>query len=76
MRYKSKVLAQHPDAKPVVMRRYPDMEPRYVAIYVGKRRLDLDQPDGDDRSWGGEQRLHNAAWRSAYYFLVRERRAA
>jgi|KBSMisStaDraftv2_1062788.scaffolds.fasta_scaffold1981474_1 hypothetical protein len=77
MRYKSKVLAQHPDAKPVVLRRYPDMEPRYVAIYAGKRRLDCDQDDpGDNRSWAGEQRLHNAAWRSAYYYLVRQRRAA
>jgi len=53
------------------------IEPRYVAIYAGKRRLDCDQDDpGDNRSWAGEQRLHNAAWRSAYYYLVRQRRAA
>lgn len=72
MRYKSKVLAQQPEAKTVVLRRYPDMEPRYVAVYVGKRRLDIYDPEGDDRSWGGRQQLSNAAWRSAYYCLVRK----
>lgn len=72
MRYKSKVLTKRPEAKTVVLRRYPDMEPRYVAVFVGKRRLDIYDPEGADRSWGGRQQLSNAAWRSAYYFLVRE----
>ena len=75
MRYRFHVLAKHPTAKPVILRRYPDTEPRYVAIFVGDKCLDIHEPDGDNGSWGGARQLHNAAWRSAHYWLVRNKSA-
>jgi hypothetical protein len=80
MRYKSKVLAQVPNARPVVLRRFPDGEPKYVAIFNGKDgRVAMDihsWVDELDNGWGGESQRHNAAWRSAYYWLVRNKTAA
>jgi hypothetical protein len=78
MRYKAKVLAQIPNATPVVIRRWPDQEPKYVAIYNGKNghvRMDTNVPDAIDLGWGGESQLHNAAWRSAYFWLIRDKKA-
>jgi hypothetical protein len=72
MQAKRKVLAKHPEAKAVVLRRYPDMTPKYVAVFVGKRRLDIHDPGEEDRSWGGVRQGFVAAWRSANYALVRE----
>jgi len=71
MQAKRKVLARHPNARLVVMRRYPDTEPLYSAVFVGNKRLDVNQPDSGE-SWTGTPQGATAAWRSAYYFLVRE----
>ena len=79
MRFKSKVLAQVPNARPVVLRRFPDMEPKYVAIFNGpggRVAMDIGEPDAEDKTWGGEKQLANAAWRSAYFWLVRNKAAA
>lgn len=77
MRFKSKVLAQVPNAKPVVLRRFPDGEPKYVAIFNGPNgRVPMDVGswvDELDNGWGGEKQLANAAWRSAYYWLIRNK---
>jgi hypothetical protein len=77
MRFKSKVLAQLPNAKPVVLRRFPDMEPKYVAIFNGPNgRVPMDDgydPAEHDSGWGGEKQLANAAWRSAYFWLLKNK---
>jgi len=75
MRYKSKVLAQHPDARLVVRRYHDDLvTPRYQSVCIGlsfeQNTLDNHDPD---TLW---QQGAAAAWRSAYYYLVRQRRAA
>ncbi len=77
MRFKSKVLAQVPNARPVVLRRFPDMEPKYVAIFNGEHgRVPMDAvtPDDLNDGWGGDKQGHNAAWRSAYFWLVRNKK--
>ena len=80
MHYKKRVLAQVPNARPVVLHRYPDMEPKYVAIFNGPGGTKPLDPgydrDEHDNGWGGEKQLHNAAWRAAYYYLVRKKNEA
>lgn len=75
MRYKSKVLAQHPDARLVAVRYHDDLvTPRYQSVVLGPlfdpTILDCHDPDS---LW---QQGATAAWRSAYYYLLRQRRAA
>ena len=65
MRCKSKVLARFPDARLDVLRRYDDGTPRYCAVFSGARRLDINNPDD------GSNQLPTQAWRSAYYWGVR-----
>jgi hypothetical protein len=73
MRYKSKVLEQHPDARLVAIDRNDDGTPRYQRVVAGPESdLILDIHDTTER-WGQNA---NNAWRSAYYYLVRQRRAA
>lgn len=63
MRYKTKVLKRFPDAKLVVINRWPSGEPYHVAVYDKGSPLDI----CDD----GDPQKHTAAWRSAYFWCVR-----
>ena len=69
MRYKSKVLAQHPDARLVVIDRWDDGSPRYTRVVAGPEgnEIILDTCDQGDVVYASR------AWRVAYYHLVRER---
>lgn len=76
MRYKAQVLKHFPNAKLVVRRKWPDTEPRYISVYVnpgedGEMVLDIHDPDKRDEAYGVQ--MHGAAWRSAYYWCVRNK---
>lgn len=77
MRYKAQVLAQHPDARLAVIDHY-GVALRYMRVVAGPEPdaaiLDIHVPVD---SWGYKHTQGaTAAWRSAYYCLVRQRRAA
>ena len=81
MRYKAKVLARFPDARLSVERReqWGEPNPAYVTVMAGQptgsdeegwdyssvQRLDIHADDGRQRQ------LAAAAWRSAYFWCVR-----
>jgi hypothetical protein len=72
MQCKRKVLAREPEAKLVVIRRWVDGSPRYIAVCVGEKRLDINEPDCGEGDYGdGRTQGPAAAWRSAHFFLVR-----
>ncbi len=72
MKFKKQVLARFPDAHLVVdcywpaeTQRFELPEPRYMSVRSGELRLDVHNPDD------GVGQLHGRAWRSAYYWMIR-----
>jgi hypothetical protein len=74
MRYKAKVLARFPDATPVVVEKWPEGGPRYVQIWAAPRQPTVALDISDDRRLG--QQGYAAAWRSAYFWCIRNPRPA
>ena len=79
MRYKSKVLAHFPDARLATIDRYDDGGPRYQRVVAGP---ELDEVILDIHTHGdgweiGARHSQRAtmAWRSAYFWIVRNRAA-
>lgn len=73
MRYKAIVLKRYPNARPIVISRYSDATPHYIAIFIGEKRLDyLPVPAFASRR---TQQLAAQAWRRAYHFILRAQHA-
>jgi hypothetical protein len=63
MKYKQKVLKRFPDAVPVTVNKYEDGSPRHISISANGSIIDI-YDNSDTQSY-------KAAWRSAYYWGVR-----
>jgi len=68
MRYKAKVLSRFPDAKPVVVARWPEGEVKYVQIWADPNQRPTIALDANECLYRSSA---TAAWRSAYYWCVR-----
>lgn len=69
-RYKERVLARFPDAKPAVTTLWPDGTPRHITIISGNLRLEMKSPGNSD--WWDENlpRNYREAWKEAFYWCV------
>ena len=76
MRYKAQVLKQEPSARVLTVERHEDGKPRLCRVFVGSPLDGSMRPLDAHGISGLWQRGAGAAWRSAYYALVRARMAA